>query len=172
MSIQTGDIPSDFLSGKSGMSDIQSTAPTIGSTDNPVTILDSFASQPDSEALEIWENDLKRKFISTDDTGDEFLRKYVPSATSYAFAPVVTSNEFANYKLAERGQADTYASFVNTPSFSSNVSSQLLLDRWPKPACLTLPRRETSVIPRLPHQGATFPILCLCGPTIMRRILA
>ncbi|KAI1792130.1 hypothetical protein LXA43DRAFT_972714 [Ganoderma leucocontextum] len=55
--------------------------------------------------------ELKRKLIPTDDTGSEYLSKYVPSTTPYAFT-AATGDEFVNYKPVKGGEVDSYPSFI------------------------------------------------------------
>ncbi|KAI1792101.1 hypothetical protein LXA43DRAFT_1060897 [Ganoderma leucocontextum] len=76
MSLSTNAISSGcFCPCCSGMSGVHSTPRDQRSTNHPITAQDTLQEG----ALEGWRKELRRRLISSEDSGAEFLRKYVPS---------------------------------------------------------------------------------------------
>ncbi|TBU56638.1 hypothetical protein BD310DRAFT_604670 [Dichomitus squalens] len=65
----------------------------------------------DPDVLEGWKNELRHKLNLSDDTGIDFLGKYVPSSTPYTCADV-SGKEFDAFKPVKGGEVETYPSFI------------------------------------------------------------
>ena len=65
-----------------------------------------------------WKQELERRIIFAENEGSDYLHKYVPSVTPYAFT-AATGEEFSKYRLDKEHEADGYATFVGRSSSSS-----------------------------------------------------